>query len=187
MENGLPQSLCENVEVKENGKVYVKGLENHLCHELVKNISGQKFNNRYLICNGIIPVTPYKDQQNTTVNSDGVSFVNNNEVSVSAPPQSDQVSIAELEETVLEVASEQPPEIGSNESMQPPGPYQQLERRKSVRDLVTDFSSCLSSPEEETTGDLVETITRRKKKKRKASTSPIVDSSVKGANQIPSK
>ena len=99
------------------------------------------------------------------------------------PPQSDHSNVADLEKTVLEVASQQLPEIGSNhESMQPPGPYQQLERRKSVRDLVTDFYSCLSSPEEETTGDLVETITRRKKKKRKASASPIVDSLVKGAN-----
>ena len=65
-----------------------------------------------------------------------------------------------------------------------PGPPQetvrghtQLERRKSVKDLVTDFSSCISSVSsgEETLGDFGEQVTRRKKKKRKASTSPILD------------
>ena len=53
--------------------------------------------------------------------------------------------------------------------------HPQLERRKSVKDLVTDFSSCIStSGEEEPFGDLAETVTRRKKKKRKASSSPIL-------------
>ena len=63
-------------------------------------------------------------------------------------------------------------------SMQPPGPHPGLERRKSVKDLVTDFSSCLYSPEENTMGEFGETVTRRKKKKRKASNSPTIDSLV---------
>ena len=61
----------------------------------------------------------------------------------------------------------------------------QLERRKSVRDLVTDFSSCISSVssgEESTLGDWGETVTKRKKKKRKASTSPILQNDLKSGN-----
>ena len=67
VENGLPQRLCETVEVKENGKIYVRSLKNDLCHELIRNITGKNFKNRNLICNGIVPVTPLKDQQNSTL------------------------------------------------------------------------------------------------------------------------
>ena len=66
----------------------------------------------------------------------------------------------------------------------------QLERRKSVRDLVTDFSSCessVSSGEESTLGDWGETVTKRKKKKRKASTSPILQNDLKNGNVRASK
>ena len=69
-------------------------------------------------------------------------------------------------------------------SMETLGGHTQLERRKSVKDLVTDFSSCISSVSsgEETLGDFGEQVTRRKKKKRKASTSPILDSNVSKGN-----
>ena len=77
-----------------------------------------------------------------------------------------------------------PPEVLAKEgergeipssSLQPQSLPSQLERRKSVKDLVTDFSSCIStSGEEEPALDYVGPVTRRKKKKRKASTSPII-------------
>ena len=31
VQNGLPQSLSDNIEIKENGKVYVNSLANSLC------------------------------------------------------------------------------------------------------------------------------------------------------------
>ena len=81
---------------------------------------------------------------------------------VSAPPVS-QVNVS-LDDTVIDARS--------------------LERRKSVKDLVTDFSSCLSnlsSSEGDTVEDWAESVSRRKKKdkKRKLSTSPVsaIDSS----------
>ena len=69
--------------------------------------------------------------------------------------------------TVTELASHK---IGGQNSVNSdisPG-ANQLERRKSVRDLVTDFSSCLSnlSSEEDTSVSWVGSGGRRKKKKR---------------------
>ena len=36
----------ETVEVKENGKIYVRSLKSDLCHELIRNITGKNFENR---------------------------------------------------------------------------------------------------------------------------------------------
>ena len=62
-------------------------------------------------------------------------------------------------------------DLGDGSLMPPPQVSevggQGLERRKSVKDLVTDFSSCLSSPEKETTTDLGVTVTRRKRRKER--------------------
>ena len=62
-------------------------------------------------------------------------------------------------------------------SLQLSGGPSQLERRKSVKDLVTDFSSCLFSVSsgEDTLGDFGQQVTRRKKKDRKASNSQLLD------------
>ena len=49
----------------------------------------------------------------------------------------------------------------------------QLERQKSVKELVTDFSSCISSSEDDNVGDWNDAVgSRRKKRWRGASTSP---------------
>ena len=54
-------------------------------NELIRNITGKNFKNRNLICNGIVPVTPLKDQQNSTLPSGE---------EVLSPPTSDVVSLS---------------------------------------------------------------------------------------------
>ena len=35
---GLPQDMTDQVDIKENGKVYIQNIENTLCQTLIKNI-----------------------------------------------------------------------------------------------------------------------------------------------------
>ena len=203
-DNGLLPELSENVVVKENGKIYVNNIENVLCNTLVKKIHNSKYCDIHLVCNGIIPVTPTKVILNTQGGYGGAlsaipqaviaAVQEGGEGDVSDPPQSVSTTqgageggiFAPLHSVsdghgVSEGATYAPLQSSSstfdlNDTLQP-----QLERRKSVRDLVTDFSSCLSnlsSSGEETLEGWTDTVTRRKKKKRKASTSPLLDKSV---------
>ena len=36
LQNGLPRDVCQNIEVKENGKIYINNLDNKICQDLVK-------------------------------------------------------------------------------------------------------------------------------------------------------
>ena len=123
------------------------------------------------MCNGIVPTTPVRSPQ-----SQGAQ---------AGPVEGLHQDAEEVAQTTLlqgiEGGGLMPPPQGSSvpdQSLQTTAPNTQLERRKSVRDLVTDFSSCVSSVSsgEDTIVDWAGSVTRRKKKKRKASNSPIVDS-----------
>ena len=60
---GLPEQLKDSVEIKDNGSVTVKDLENSICLELIKNIHNQMFFGKKLYCNGIIALTPEKTSE----------------------------------------------------------------------------------------------------------------------------
>ena len=139
--------------------VYVNNLENSMCLNLVKNIHHMRFGDRNLLCNGVVPSTPAKVTQYA---EGGQNLLTNQGGELGA-------MLAQGQE------ADKGPENGTEAGLLMPPP--ELERRKSVKDLVTDFSSCISSVSsgEETQGDRGEQVTRRKKKKRKASTSPILD------------
>ena len=183
---GLPHICTENIKFKENGKVMIDNLDNSLCLQLVKNIHHSKFLDNNLLCFGVVPVTPRKLALNTQhipqgglSSSEGASPLNSDQLILSVTGQ------GQAEIPVCEVTSEGSPDatlvsdLGDGSLMPPPQVSevggQGLERRKSVKDLVTDFSSCLSSPEEESLGDFEATVTKRKKKKRKASSSPLLE------------
>ena len=176
LENGIPRELCKNIQVKDNGKIYVNSLENSLCQTVIKNINLKKYGDKTLYCSGIVPVNPNKVNQVVT-----------NGGSVTATPL--EVPASEDSRDSGMVPSTPPSAGGSGGTnstiLQPPPVPSQLVRRKSVKDLVTDFSSCLSSVssgEEEPPGAWGETVTKRKKKKRKASMSPLLDNNLQNQN-----
>ena len=133
-----------------------------MCQALITNIHQKKYGDKMLYCSGIVPVTPGKSDSDKVYSEVGLVY---------APP----VNV--------------PVQKGSSGSLfQPPAAPSQMERRKSVKDLVTDFSSCIStSGEEESCGDPRDAVTRRKKKKRKASNSPLLDKIDQGMTNAPLK
>ena len=60
--SGLPESKKENVDIKQNGVVIVKNLENSVCQALIEKVHAKKNFGRKLFCDGIIPLTPEKVQ-----------------------------------------------------------------------------------------------------------------------------
>ena len=63
--SGLPAEKKELVEFKPNGNVTIRDLENELCMLLINNIHEKRHFNRRLYCNGVIPLTPSKNSQDT--------------------------------------------------------------------------------------------------------------------------
>ena len=58
--NGLPETKTENVSFNNNGTVIIKELENKVCLTLIEAIHGANHFDRKLYCNGVIPLTPEK-------------------------------------------------------------------------------------------------------------------------------
>ena len=58
---GLPDHLKESVEIKGNGSVSIKNIENQVCIKLINNIHNQTSFGKKLFCNGFIALTPEKD------------------------------------------------------------------------------------------------------------------------------
>ena len=141
------------------------------------------------MCQGVVPSSPVRVNQNSVMVQEVPilqgSLSHNAELDVTrqgaqgeqnVPPYQSEEEGLVLSTTEGAVGGQlMPPPQGP--SLQQSGVPSQLERRKSVKDLVTDFSSCLSSVSsgEDTLKDLGEQVTRRKKKKRKASNSPTLD------------
>ena len=123
---------------------------------------------------------PENIQVESDVVTNGPLPVMSSDVTVSVPPPVQ----SEVVVSVSEPAEPVPPpgSAGHPGTLQPPAlSTQQPESRRSVRDIVTDFSSCLS--DEEGSPDVwAEAVTRRKLKKRKANTSPLSDKTVSNSN-----
>ena len=60
VQSGLPRDKKDNVNINNHGTATIKGLENNVCLDLIKNIHGKKNFERKLFCNGLIPLTPEK-------------------------------------------------------------------------------------------------------------------------------
>ena len=137
----------------------------------VRIFGGLKYGERPLTCTGLVPLTPIdKVTENHNHHSE---VLDNTVIDASTVTESAFLQI----EGQNSVSSDISP--GAN----------QLERRKSVRDLVTDFSSCLSnlSSEEHTSVSWAGSGGRRKKKKKRgASSSPKQDTILKKVNSGPS-
>ena len=57
---GVPEGLKEHIDIRNNGTVYIRQIENSLCITLVNKFHGKMFNTRKLFCNGIVTITPEK-------------------------------------------------------------------------------------------------------------------------------
>ena len=67
VQSGLPETLKENVVVRANGLVSINDLDNKTCLDLIDKIHGNKFFGRKLFCNGVIPLTPQKNDETSSV------------------------------------------------------------------------------------------------------------------------
>lgn len=65
--SGLPESKKNNVNIKTNGTVIIKNLENSECLDLIKAFHGKKHFEKKLFCNGVIPLTPEKTEPPSSV------------------------------------------------------------------------------------------------------------------------
>ena len=63
---GLPESKKENVEIKSNGSVTLKDIDNAICLSIIKSIHNKVEFGRRLFCNGYIALTPEKGGSGTT-------------------------------------------------------------------------------------------------------------------------
>ena len=58
---GLPDNLKESVEIKGNGSISIKNIDNQVCNTMINNIHNQTSFGKKLFCNGFIALTPEKD------------------------------------------------------------------------------------------------------------------------------
>ena len=64
---GLPESAKDTVLVKPTGMVTIAKLENEVCLKLIENIHNKVAFGKKLFCNGIIPLTPEKSENPTSI------------------------------------------------------------------------------------------------------------------------
>ena len=162
---------------------------------LLRNIHLTKQFNKKLVCRGIIPMSPEVPKHSEAVTNTVTNSISDNlEGSYIQQPQliseeSEQTMVADLGERrdTVSLTVDTSGDIGGGVVLSTPSTSEvlavieasKLNRKKSVKDLVTDFSSCVSnvsSSEGEGLGDWSESGDRRqRKKKRKPSSSPPQD------------
>ena len=61
--NGLPAEKSDEIRFKTNGSVTIKSLKNETCQALIAAIHGKENLGKKLYCNGIVPLTPKKVEE----------------------------------------------------------------------------------------------------------------------------
>ena len=69
IQSGLPETQKDNVVVRPNGVVSINELNNKICLELINKLHGNNFFGRKLFCNGVIPLTPEKKDETSSVSA----------------------------------------------------------------------------------------------------------------------
>ena len=125
-----------------------------------------------MTCNGLIPLTPPKASDSRVSQHEML-----NETVINVTDTAPNLNVTDSAHHTNDCQESVTSEVSAG--------AKQLERSRSVRDLVTDFSSCLSnlSSEEDTVVSWVESGGRRKKKKKRgASSSQAQDNVMKKVN-----
>ena len=60
---GLPEENKDDVLMRSNGTVTIKNLTNEISSIMIDNLHQKKVMGRKIFCNGIVPLTPKKDEQ----------------------------------------------------------------------------------------------------------------------------
>ena len=63
--NGLPEDKKESVQINSNGTVIIKDLDHYIVEFLINSIHGKIKYGRKLYCNGVVPLTPAKSDNNS--------------------------------------------------------------------------------------------------------------------------
>ena len=207
---GLPEALKDTVEIKPNGKVTIKNLDNAVCLQLISKIHNKVEFGKKLFCNGFIALTPEKVKDSVNENQE-----ENSNVGAESPEPVKESSVqAESSGPTISIPTILSPMASSPEFKQgtladlltPMGDIKLVRRhsigipsgsiaseiintRKSlltdIRDLqdqLSDFDSCVSMIDS-SSGDEDSGNQRGKKKTRKAGKTPIKnDENMKKAN-----
>ena len=60
---GLPETKKENINIKHSGTVTITNISNDVSKSLISYLHNKKFMGRKIFCNGIVPLTPTKDEE----------------------------------------------------------------------------------------------------------------------------
>ena len=197
---GLPEDLKDSVEIRANGKVTIKNLENAVCLELISNIHNKIEFGKKLFCNGFIALTPEKENDpdnDKTDKSDDTPSLDVNSTSQDQPTPVSTSGASMVVPKVLSPIASSPDFKGSHSDLFTPLSDVSLIRRHSIgippgsiaseilntkkslltdirdlQDQLSDFGSCVSTSD--SSGEEGSGNKQGgKKKKRKAGKTPI--------------
>ena len=193
----MPETFRDNVEIKNNGSVALKNVDNVICLEMIGNIHNKYEFGRKLFCNGLIALTPEKANHNSESDPDSL-----NQPIIVSPPESQilpdsaslGLSIPATESSVSSSSRLSLPGLSSNDfsseselvrryslSLQDRPPacslaadilstrQSLLSEIKDLNEQLSEFGSCVS----DFSGDEVDDDDKRNTAKRKASRTPI--------------
>ena len=195
---GMPENFRDTAEIKNNGSVALKNLDNAVCLDMIANIHNKFEFGRRLFCNGFIALTPEKADLSEEVIPDQVPkqplIVSPPETQILPASPSLVVSIPAVEGSVSTSSRLSLPGLSSNDFSsgselvrryslslkdRPPAcslaadilstRQSLLSEMRELTDQLSEFGSCVS----DISGDEVDGDEKNKPAKRKASRTPI--------------
>ena len=138
IQSGLGPNNIDNVVIKDNGKVTIRGLENAVCKALIESIHHKVNFGRKLYCNGIIPMTPVKPSD-----TDGAASLPAMGPPAALSPIKSPSPASQDTDQQSTKASEIVNTSSAAASNQQPKKAQPM--MSEVRDTHSEFGSCVSS------------------------------------------
>ena len=172
VESGLPEEMKDNVIIHANGQVIIRQLENDICLQLIHSLHGKIFLGRKIYCNGIIPLTPEKENDGRlSTSSDSIescatsklpgtldsiippstvpSFLIEADINSAIKPCSEESLKNVLYDTLVRrhsISLRTPPKGSLGSEILQASNSAHLERTKSIiddiKDRLSDFASC---------------------------------------------
>ena len=190
--HGLPEDKKEVVEFSNNGSVIIKELDNYIVEYLMQSIHGKMIFGRKLYCNGLVTLTPEKNDKIDegcklpVVLQPGID--NSSSASLTGQEKSADESIEKLVRRHSLSLMNRTPDKNSLAADLLSSPRVDFGKTSSLinelKEQLSDFASCIDTSNDEKDDEFTKVDEKKRHRKRKTRDSPSKDGFLKKPNLV---